>query len=96
MSDPVVTAAAPMFSWFNVTTWALRDWENAQRRYYDELHGARARWEHEAAHARLRAARASCRHRVLSWYWKLLTPMKLGDVVPDEVALLLAEEWSGE
>lgn len=81
-------------NWFNVTTFALRDWTEAKERYFTAMHGARSDPQKIAnAQAQITHARSEYRRRVLSWYRKLLLPMKLGDVVPNEVAELLAEEW---
>jgi hypothetical protein len=54
----------------------------------------RARWQ--AADRSERAvenARRTYREWILGWYWALLAPVQPGSVVPDEVALLLAEDW---
>lgn len=84
-------------NWYNVTTWADRDWKAAQTRYYDELCKVDGYSKYEArrrsAHAGLMIARANYRRRVLSWYWKLCTPMQTDECVPNMVAELLAEEW---
>lgn len=81
-------------NWFNVTTWADRDWNAALEVYWNEMRTARSYPALEAkARARLDVARADYRHRVLSWYRKLLLPMRPGDAVPNRVAELLAEEW---
>lgn len=80
-------------NWFNVTTWALRDWKAALETYYKEIHTARSTIFEARVEDRIRQARAEYRHRVLSWYRKLCLPMKVGEEVPDEVAVLLAEEW---
>ena len=69
-------------NWFNATTWALRDWETALRGWQMARYDARPD---------LTAQRENYRRRILSWYFALLTPMALGDAVPNEVALLLAE-----
>jgi hypothetical protein len=81
-------------NWYNVTTWAERDWRDAQACYWEDLH--RYRGDPRAlavVHERIAAQRKSYRDRVLSWYRKLHLPMKLGDAVPNRVAELLAEEW---
>lgn len=88
MSEPLV------FNWVNVTTWALRDWELALRQYYDNVYEARGYPDlMQVAERRLQIKRADYRYRVLSWWWKLCTPLAIGDEAPDEVATLLAEEW---
>lgn len=85
-------------NWFQATTNALDGWRNSCRQYEEEMYRIRG-WERPEsddvalARARLRNARADYRRVVIGWYFKLLVPMDLGDVVPDEVALLLAEDW---
>lgn len=81
------------YSWFNVTTWAQRDWDHAQSEFWKNWRKNRGTRFEEQAHANLEIARAEYRHRILSWYRKLLLPMRLGDAVPNKVAELLAEEW---
>lgn len=95
--DPRVPAEK-QFSWFNVTTWADRDWEAAKRVY--ELRADRARYtaldpEHalKVARADLTHAREDYRRRVLTWYVKLCLPIVPGETTPTRVAELLAESW---
>jgi hypothetical protein len=89
VSGPVV------FSWFNVTTRALDAWRKAQRNYLDQMSRWRGYPDRERSiRGDLKGARDVYRHQVLSWYRQLLLPMQIGDVVPDEVATLLAEEWN--
>jgi len=87
-------------NWVNVTAWALRDWNLALLRYRDAVKLAGWRYgggndDVAIAVADLKRARDDYRRRVLSWFWKLLTPIAMDgtQVVPDEVAELLAEEW---
>jgi hypothetical protein len=88
-----------MNEWAIHTTNALRGWHTALARFEDDMRqmpmGA-SDSRRVAALQRLTAARAEYRHLVLSWYWKLLTPMEIGACVPDEVATLLAEEWDAK
>lgn len=67
-----------MSNWVEVTTNARRNYEAALK--------------HGNAQVYI-VARAEYRHQILSWYFALLVPMRIGTVVPDEVALLLAEQW---
>jgi hypothetical protein len=84
-------------NWYNVTIAAQENWQLALARYYEERYGPNFDERRIAAlEARLNNDRAHYRHLVLSWYWKLLTPMKIGECVPDEVALLLAEDWDSK
>lgn len=87
-------------NWFNVTTWADRDWKLAQACYWDTITAARA-WGldshslkvQQSARKVLDFARADYRHRIIGWYLKLCLPMQPGDRVPRSVAELLAEAW---
>jgi hypothetical protein len=91
--DPRVPADK-QFSWYNVTTWADRDWWAAVDAYYRETAEARGdRKKMDAANARVTYARADYRGRVLSWYFKLCTPIVPGECTPNMVAELLAEAW---
>lgn len=81
-------------NWFSVTTWALEDWRAAVRRYHEEMHKWRGYPEREVrARTDVMRARADYRQRVLSWFWRLCAPLQVGECVPSEVALLLAEDW---
>jgi hypothetical protein len=82
------------FNWFNVTTWAERDWQTAVRRFESEMYEGR----HDPGRIKqagdyLHHARADYRGRVLSWYFNLCTPMKADECTPNMVATLLAEAW---
>jgi hypothetical protein len=81
-------------NWFNVTTWADRDWKASQveclRRMSEAKHDPA---KIEFAKRCLIAHREDYRRRVLSWYRKLCLPMQIGDAVPNRVAELLAEAW---
>lgn len=82
------------FNWFNVTTWADRDWKAAVDAYWQERYeGRHDPRKIEAAEARIHHARVGYRGRVLSWYFKLCTPMQIDECTPACVAELLAEAW---
>lgn len=81
-------------TWFSVTTEGEKRWQAAFDRYWDEMAKVRGYPPGEqAAWQRLMRARTEFREWILGWYRKLLLPMDLGDVVPNTVADLIAEEW---
>jgi hypothetical protein len=88
VSGPIVQ------NWYNVTSWALRDWRAALK-HFDEEYYARNATDAQRSRAvnYIVHARSNYRSRVLSWFWKLCAPIGIGECVPDEVATLLAEEW---
>lgn len=89
--------AAVEHNWFTVTTWADRDWKAALARCMPTaINPGEHPLRREQAKAELKRAREDYRRHVLSWYWKLCTPMRPGECVPNEVAALLAEEWDEE
>ncbi len=92
-------SAATEHSWFNVTTWAERDWQAAQAEYYRARFAPRDYWraspppDEPELRRRLEAARADYRRRVLTWYRKLCLPMQIGECTPNRVAEMIAEAW---
>jgi hypothetical protein len=85
--------ADKQFSWYNVTTWAERDWNAALKEYWSSYKNDYDTDRFDSAKRTLAIAREDYRRRVLSWYRKLCLPMEPGDCVPTRVAELLAEEW---
>lgn len=80
--------------WVSVTTAALEDWRRAQE-YVEKLIADRRGDPRgiASAYGMLANYRQSYRERILSWYFRLCVPMKLGACVPNEVAELIGEEW---
>lgn len=91
--------AARKQTWFGVTTAASERWKAAVGRYHETCYLARRHApDPEAAcrraHEQAMSARREYRHMIIGWYFKLCTPMQIGECTPNEVATLLAEDWN--
>ena len=91
--------------WFERSSWAQRDWERALALYwkrrldagYPRMPDKDAPWfsasrNQAVIEADLTLARKDYRRRILGWFEKLCMPLANGQVLPNEVELLLKEE----
>lgn len=78
--------------WVQVTEHAQQRWDDALDRYHGRAPLLPRRDQAEST-ADLDMARIEYRRNILSAFWKLLVPLKLGEMVPHAVAELIAEEW---